>query len=457
MKRPYSLRARTAVFIAATFTLLITLFALGSYFAIEHALLSRADNEARDQLRAILFALEHARVPDTAQIVAQHRSIGEARLELAIYTHAGDSSLLWADHPNVILSPYEHHALLTEQGRALNVRGKDRTYRALSVSTGSHVAIATFDLAVISEAEDAILRTFIVLLLIGIVGSAALGYFVAGLSLAPIRLLIKGARQLEVAGSSGITAPLLPVPHHVTEVAVLATAVNRLIAERDSSIAKLKTFTADAAHELRTPLTVLKGELEVELRLASPDEASYHIYQSNLEEVERLIVIVQDLLLLADLDGAAAREVPIADLSGALQRVLDRLQPLAQSNSVEIIASIEPSLHAHAEPDRLERMIDNLVHNAIVYSEVGGTVRVDLKSRGGHPSLIVEDNGPGIAESDLPYIFDRFYRTERARTRRFGGVGLGLAIVRSIADEYGFGIEIESTLGKGTIVELIFS
>jgi len=455
VNRPNSLRARTAVFIAATFTLLLSLFALGSYFAIEHALLSRADNEARDQMQAILLTLEHIPATDTAQIVAQHRSIGEARLELAIYARSGDSSrLVWSDHMIPLLSLQDQSELLKGQSNPINIKREGRTYRALSVSTGEHVAIATLDLEVIREAEDAVLRTFVVLLLIGIAGSAALGYFVAGLSLAPIRLLIKGARQLEVAGSSGVAAPLLPVPHHVTEVAVLANAVNRLIAERDSSITKLKTFTADAAHELRTPLTVLKGELEVELRLVSKEEPSYLIYQSNLEEVERLIMIVQDLLLLADLDQAATREAPIVDVSLALQRVLDRLHPLAEIKSVKLSAKSEPGLSTNAEPERLERMIYNLVHNAIAYSEAGGVVRVELRSRAGHPNLIIEDSGQGIAESDLPYIFDRFYRTERARNRRYGGVGLGLAIVRSIADEYGFGIEINSALGEGTIVKV---
>ncbi len=453
MKRPYKLRARTAFFIAAAFTLLLSLFAIVSYFAIEHALVSRVDNEARGQLLAVLTELDNGGSFDTLQSVNRHRSIGEAKLDVWLFERSGDSlQLVWSDLPKSAVVQ-NTIANVAKRESSFEIRMNGERTRFLSIHSQSHSVVAAMDLVVISEAEEAILRTFLFLLLIGIVLSAALGYAIAGLSLAPIALLIKSARKLEFSAGAGET--LLPVPERVLEVALLANAVNKLITERDRSIIKLQTFTADAAHELRTPLTVLKGELEVELRLTSTDDKSCAIFQSNLEEVERLIAIVQDLLLLANFDESSLRpEPPEMDAIRAIERVVERLVPLASERSIDIKLQMSGAVIVRAEPDRFERMIYNLLHNAITYSETGSSVSLSVIRTPGSVCIAIEDSGPGIDESELPFVFDRFYRTERARNRRSGGAGLGLAIVRSIAGEYSFRIELRSTPGAGTAVHI---
>jgi hypothetical protein len=197
VKRPYSLRARTALFISAAFALLLALFALGSYVAIKHALIARADNEAKEQLQRILIELERGEKPDTTQIVNSHRAIGEAQLDVSIFSLRSDSTtLLWSTGATHNLSEDQRDQLIMGDGVALDLSAGDKRYRALSVVSAHHAVIATLDLVVIGEAEDAILRTFFILLLVGIGISSLLGYFIAGLSLAPIKLLIASARQL---------------------------------------------------------------------------------------------------------------------------------------------------------------------------------------------------------------------------------------------------------------------
>jgi signal transduction histidine kinase len=284
------------------------------------------------------------------------------------------------------------------------------------------------------------------------------GYTVANLSLAPITELISGAEAIRERGANRNAR--LPITARVHEVALLARTINEVLDERNASIEQLRNFTADAAHELRTPLTVLKGEIEVELRISAATGERNALLESNLEEVDRLIAIVQDLLLLATIDSQTERSPEASDetfdLDSNVGSVLTRLSGLAAERGVTLEANLDSGLQHKGDAQKFARLVYNAVLNAIQYTPAGGSVQVKAETAQNRAMLSIRDTGVGIAPDDLPHVFERFYRGDPSRSRKSGGAGLGLAIAKSIAEEAGYQLRIESELGRGTTVTVEF-
>jgi signal transduction histidine kinase len=464
--KSYSIRSRTALFIAAAFALFLTVFFLFSYISIGNALRGRSDDEARTELRSILVSAEDSsQQASIAQIIERHILIGEARLRFEIFRKSGTKLSQFINPEETSASQADLRFLssvVQDTSRTFHDDFSGKTYRELVLHTQHYLGLVKVDQVVLEEAQEAMLKQFGILLLIGIAISALLGYLVAGISLSPVLLLIDAAKRLQapMTAQNPVKGPrLLPVPKNVTEVALLATAVNRLIEERETSIEQLRNFTADAAHELRTPLTVLKGELEVEIRLIEPSNPSLEVLQSNLEEVERLSAIVDDLLLLARLDQREAESqprVPEISVRETVHSALRRLASLAGEKNVKVEEALDGDFTVEAIPERFERMLLNVLQNAVLYSNPGGEVDVELHSYDTPPTIVIRDHGIGISEEVLPLIFERFYRADKSRSRAAGGSGLGLAIAKSIAQQSGCNLLVESKLGIGTIMTFAF-
>jgi len=233
--------------------------------------------------------------------------------------------------------------------------------------------------------------------------------------------------------------------------------VGRALAPLNEAMARLhraldsqQRFTADASHELRTPLATLAAETEWALaRSRSGDE-----YRESLltcrRAAERMGRLVARLLTLAraDHDAMPLERAP-AQLECIVEDALALVRPLAERRAITIDTRLAPATIA-GDRERLTELVSNLCVNAVEYNRDGGRVSVDLASDGTGVCLRVRDTGVGIAASDLPRIFDRFYRPGRARDRETGGTGLGLAIARWIAEAHGGSITCSSTPGIGT-------
>jgi signal transduction histidine kinase len=209
---------------------------------------------------------------------------------------------------------------------------------------------------------------------------------------------------------------------------------------------------ADASHELRTPLTVIKTNAE--LLLLYPDrtirEESVRITNVVRESV-RMSRLVATLLTLARADAGdpeLAREtVPVDEL---VRAAAGQFAPLAAQKGVALEAAAEDGLTLEADRERLHQLLVILLDNAVKYTPAGGRVTVACRRQAGHVLLTVTDTGCGIRPADVPRIFDRFFRGDRARSRGDGGAGLGLAIARWIVESHGGKIRAESSLGQGT-------
>ena len=280
--------------------------------------------------------------------------------------------------------------------------------------------------------------------------AAVVGRFLATKALKPVDLITKTARRI---GAESLDARI-DIKGPEDEITRLAATFNEMIMRLERSFKQVRQFTADASHELKTPLTVLKGEMEVALRSDASCDELRDVVVSALEEVDRMSYIVANLLDLARADV----EVVKTDvrLDSVVSERFEHFLKLAAAKGVALSILKNEEAVVTGDVVRLGQLIYNLIDNAIKYTPKGGVVEVSLEWSGGKAILKVRDRGVGIAEEELPYIFDRFYRVDKVRGRagdETGGaqsIGLGLSICKEIVDTHWGHIEVESVLGEGT-------
>lgn len=256
-------------------------------------------------------------------------------------------------------------------------------------------------------------------------------------------------RYAERISSTAQSEPI-PVPKTGDEIERLARSLNGMIARLDETFQRSNRFSADVSHELRTPLTILRGELEDAVRQRTVPEL-LQAAGSALEETERLQLIVDHLLEISRLDqGKVLRESVCLDLGDLARTTTEQMRLLAEVKSIEVRYVVAEGVHVDGDPLYLKQAIVNLVDNAIKYAPTGGWVEVRVASANHIGVLEISDNGPGIPPEALPFLFDRFYRADRARSRGTGGVGLGLAIVKAICVAHAANIEVFNSKPHGS-------
>ena len=217
-----------------------------------------------------------------------------------------------------------------------------------------------------------------------------------------------------------------------------------------------KKFIADAAHELRTPLTVMKTGAETILESNSSKEDYQKLAKDSLEEINFLSSMVDDLLFLAGNDDVKKVEFEKLDLGKLVLQQTNLMETYAKKKKVTLLKNITDELFIMGNKIYVKRLVVNLLKNAIDYNNPNGKVNVFINKNKQFIEFKIADTGIGIAQKDLPNIFDRFYKVDQARTRQSGGAGLGLSIVKEIVEIHAAQISIESKLNKGTTVTILF-
>ncbi|MFV1959827.1 MAG: sensor histidine kinase, partial [Planctomycetota bacterium] len=237
-----------------------------------------------------------------------------------------------------------------------------------------------------------------------------------------------------------------------TELGLLARTLNEAFDRLQAAFERQAKFTADASHELRTPLSVIRCNAELALRRPHSKEEYVDALAVGLRAATRMQEIVDRLLRLAraDADSIDSKRMPV-DLGVLVREAATSFEPLAAHRGVSIHVETK-SVVVEGDEDQLRDVLDNLLSNAVAHGKEGGRVDVRVRTEGDAACLEVEDDGPGIPAADLPHVFDRFYRVDRARSRARGGSGLGLSICRAIVVGHGGRIELESRPGAGTTV-----
>jgi heavy metal sensor kinase len=295
------------------------------------------------------------------------------------------------------------------------------------------------------------LASFVVLPMVLLVAWIA-GYALARSALSPIEKMARQAREITPENLHA----RLPVGDTGDELGQLAKVFNETLSRLEQAFEQLRRFTSDASHELRTPLAMIRSVGEVGLQKDGSRAEYRDIVGSMLEEVNRLTSLIDNLLTISRADAGHIQlhrtEVPVM---GLVREAAGLFEILTEEKSQQIDIEGDEKAQVEGDPIFLRQALVNIIHNAVKYSPVGGTISVRVRSGdGSRVAIEITDHGPGIPAEDQPKIFDRFYRVDKARWRESGGTGLGLSIAKWAVEAHGGAVAVESELHNGSIFRI---
>ena len=302
-----------------------------------------------------------------------------------------------------------------------------------------------------SQARRELLGTMIVIAPILILLSIGAGYRLAAHTFPPCARLLA---QLAAITDGRSLHRRLPVDDSGDEIARLTVTLNAMLGRLENYFGALRRFTADASHELKTPLTVLRADVERAMNGSTSPADRLVALEEALQETTRMADLVEQLLTLARADEGRfdLHREPVV-LGAVVRDVLETALILGEEGGIAVKAPVLEEATVMGDQPRLRQLLLNLVTNAFKYTPRGGQVEITLRRAGDVVTFSVRDTGIGIAAADLPYIFDRFWRADRVRSRsgERGGFGLGLAISQWIAQAHGGSLTATSRLGRGSV------
>jgi heavy metal sensor kinase len=291
-----------------------------------------------------------------------------------------------------------------------------------------------------------------VLMPVGILAAAIGGYWISRRALAPVDSITSTARVI----TAQALGRRLDVPATGDELQRLSETLNAMLDRLEASFRETSRFTADASHELRTPIALIRTAAEIALRNERPAHEYRCALENILHEAERMSSLVQDLLTLVRADAGVdgAQRTPL-DLRLLLADMSDSLAALCAARNLEFQLDLgERTASVTGDRAALSRLVFIVMDNAVHYTPPPGLVSLSLRCDDRTAVVDVTDTGIGVGAEDMPHVFDRFYRADRARSRDSGGSGLGLSIAKWIAERHGGSIGIKSAPGLGCRVRV---
>ena len=286
-----------------------------------------------------------------------------------------------------------------------------------------------------------------------VVLASLLGYWLSGRALAPVNRIILSAEQIGLQN----LWQRLEVPKAADELQRLTVTLNAMLERIESSVKKIRQFTANASHDLRTPLALIRTHAELALRRTRTESEYRESLTGILRVSEETTQLIEALLTLARADaGAAHLQFTEIDLGPLFRKLGHQFSGLAAGKNLAFSYRIsDGSALLRGDPAAIESLFLAIFDNAVKYTLPGGSVRWRSTVASSEVVIEIEDTGMGISDEDLPRIFDRFYRADRARARDIPGFGLGLSIARWIAETHRGRIEVDSRLGIGSTFRVV--
>ncbi len=453
--KPLPIRVRLTLWYSAVLAISLALLGAAAWFGIRASLYRAVDADLLGRAVGVRQSLEHE---------LTSRSAEEAKDELA--EHGRGDALQIRDDRGIWL--YRAPRAIDTQTplEPLKVGADPRLtritiggfpFRSVTAAATIDGRLYTFQIVEPLHDIEAALNQFrrlmtIVLPLLLVIATAG-GYAISRRALAPVDALTSSARAISVHNLS----QRVPAPRTGDELERLSRTLNEMLHRLDLAFQQTRQFTADASHELRTPVAFMRTVAEVLLRQPRTDEEWRAGVRDIHGELVRTSALIEGLMMLARADARAEpRAFSRLDLREPINAAVHRARALGAARTVGVSYSKGRLVALDGDVSLLERLFAILLDNAVKYTPDGGTVTVGLVMSDDSAVVEVRDTGIGIAPEDLPHVFDRFYRSDKARARETGGSGLGLAIARWIADVHGATIAATSEPGRGTMFRVEF-
>ena len=270
-----------------------------------------------------------------------------------------------------------------------------------------------------------------------------------------IATLLKPLEQITIAlneVNANNLSTRIEIQNESTDVIQLVTSINTMIQRIENSFKQIQQFTSDASHELRTPLAILMGELEIGLHTSKSKQDFQEVILSALEEVIRLSKVVSSLLELSKAEsGKLILQFENTNLSELLLDLIEDAEILSEAKKITLHHSVEKDIFLEIDSSKIHQALLNIIENSIKYTQEQGEVFINLNTDQQYVIIEVRDNGLGMTEEELPFIFDRFYRADISRSTEIHGTGIGLAIVKWILEGHDAITTVHSKPNEGTI------
>ena len=449
----HSIKFRFAIWYLLVLAVLLTALSVGVYFYLSRSLYRSLDDS---------LELRSTQLVGFAAILESIRQ-GEFQEEL------GEIVLLYFYTGNELaeVSPPEISIALSHEFiyRAINGRSSFTTIEAAEgeglrlLAVPIHLSIPGLPLSTqpgaliigrstrqIDEALHGLVRTLVIAVPLALAVAAGGGIFLARRALKPVDKIAQTAQEIEENDlSQRINV------HTKDELGRLAATLNEMIGRLQGAFQRQKQFTSDASHELRAPLAVIEAESSLALQKERPPSDYRQSLETISQEARQMSSLIQQLLTLARADaGKEQWDFTEVDLGKLTTNLSTDIEVLCQEKGLNFQLGQPQDLVVRGDEARLRELFMNLLDNAIIYTPSPGTVSVSLRREGQMAVVAIKDTGVGIPAEDTPFIFERFYRVDKSRSRADGGIGLGLAICQHIAEAHGGKIEVESQVGVGS-------
>jgi heavy metal sensor kinase len=453
--RKRSIGFRLAAWYFLVFACGLAAFSIMAWFAMKASIYHAIDDELRDRVRGVAKFMERQiaslSIPEIRDEFREHSVLGPGGDLFQVSDQDGqwlyrsvplENNNVPITLPGALVAPRFETVLV--QGHSLRFY-----FRRIEVNGKSYTVQVA---APMDEAFEALDRFRVLLLFAApllLVAASVGGYWLSTRALAPVDEISRTAQRISIEN----LADRLPVSRTGDQLQRLSETLNATFARLEAAVRRITQFTADASHELRAPVSLIRTTAEVAVQRRDRTAAEYfEALQEILEESERTSQVVDSLMLLARADsGKEMLECAGADACAIVREAAEQGEKLAHNQGLQFAPSVpnEP-VPVKADSNALRRALLILIDNAVKYTPKGGSVKVSLGASTDSAIVTVSDTGIGIAKSDLPHIFDRFWRADKARSREQGGAGLGLSIAQWIVEMHRGSIDVESEPGRGS-------
>lgn len=449
-----SIRFRLTVWYAGVLAGILVLFSIAIYVGLNHFLRRNLhESVVKDAQEVGSIVRENANEKDKSAIRREFEEhFSPESKDRAIRVLGQDGSQIYLSGPSQMLPAWDSSSARdgTSDVTYRPTGGSEaliRTQSVLADSGSKYFVQVAASLAPANEILTDLLGVLALALLLATAIAITGGFFLIRSSLEPLDAMAVRAQRI----SSRSLHERMPVSETQDELQQLSISLNRMIERLEEAFHHISRFSADASHELRTPLTIMRGELEAAVQNSKTEPEAREALGAVLEETVRLSKIVDQLLTMSRLDaGEAFLEVSRFDLSELVRTTVEHMRLLADEKKLVLKVEAPDTVLVEGDPSRLQQVVVNLLDNAIKYTPEGGSLNVRVLSESDKAVLTVTDTGIGISEEAQTQIFERFYRTDKARSRQLGGTGLGLSIVKSIGAAHGGGVSVDSAEGRGS-------
>ena len=450
----WTIRTKLAFWYTIIFGGTLILFGLVAYFAFSYANNKRIDVGIKEEAEGIAY---YARIRKDSLKKYVMRISNERDDEwasgkyIAILDHLGNlqfrSGSLADDY--LTLSSNQIKEILSGKTYFKTVKtSKERLLRIITMPMIDNQQL--IQIGIVANNDSASKIFLLALMSLGcfaIIGSWVGGRFMAKKALKPIDCMIK---ELQKIGTEQLGERLTMYPAQ-DEISELSGVINEMLSRLENSFNQIRQFTTDASHELRTPIAIMKAGIEVALFKERDVRGYQQILSNTLEDLRRLSKIVENLFVLAKADaGRYEIHKRRMNLNPVITDIAEQLKLIAETKNISVWIETAEDTFVEGDEVLIRMLLLNLLDNAMKYTPQNGTIKLSLSKENGRVKIVVEDNGTGISEEDIPRIFDRFYRAEAVRTANSDGGGLGLSICQWIVKSHHGSITVRSELHKGS-------